>query len=436
MTTPAPASPPHGRLARFLDGWTHPSILAATGLSFAAGFAQFGAASTLGDVAREFGEVSDAAVSIAEQAGLSGTTLGTGLAIIRLASLGGLLLSALADTVGRRRVILWCSAGGLAVTALAAASPGYWWFVALFALARPMLSANNAIAGVIAAEETATAARAKAMALITAGYGVGAGTTAVVRTLLGEGAGFRPVFALAVVPLLCVPLLGRAIREPERFTEAVASAGRRARAPLGDVLRNGLARTTAVLFVVTFSIAFVTGPVNALLFLYGENILGVSTAATAWAVVAAGPCGLVGLVVGRWAADTIGRRHTAVAMQILTGITAAITYAGTSSALFAGYLSSIVAASAFAPATGAMAAELFPTRVRSTAAGWLTVAGVLGAVGGLITFGFAADLFDSFAPAALVIAAPSVLCAPLFWLLRETREGELEDAEDAGAAHA
>ena len=49
-------------------------------------------------------------------------------------------------------MLLGCVSGGLAVTALAALTPGYWWFVALFAaVGRPMLTATNAIAVVVAA---------------------------------------------------------------------------------------------------------------------------------------------------------------------------------------------------------------------------------------------------------------------------------------------
>jgi MFS family permease len=49
----------------------------------------------------------------------------------------------------------------------------------------------------------------------------------------------------------------------------------------------------------------------------------------------------------------------------------------------AGYLLAVVASSAYAPAFGSQAAELFPTSERGSVAGWLTAAGVLGAVAGL-----------------------------------------------------
>ena len=90
--------------------------------AFASGFGQFGVVAALGDVARSFGHVTHGA-TFADQAGLSGTVLGVGLAIIRLASLGGLPLAGLADRFGRRPMLLITCGVGLVLTALAAASP-------------------------------------------------------------------------------------------------------------------------------------------------------------------------------------------------------------------------------------------------------------------------------------------------------------------------
>ena len=106
---------------------------------------------------------------------------------------------------------------GLALTAVSAASPGYWWFVLVFALGRPFLSAAAAISQVQAAEQTRSAGRASAMALVAAGYAVGAGLTAVVYGLAGGTIGYRGVLVLAVVPLVALPFLARSVTEPDRF---------------------------------------------------------------------------------------------------------------------------------------------------------------------------------------------------------------------------
>ena len=426
MPEPAEASGLHQPTLRT---WRHPAVLAAAGLSVASGFAQFAPLTALGDVARAFGEVTGG-MTVAEQAGLSGTVLGIGLASIRLSSLASLPMSAAADAVGRKAILLSACAVGLGLTVLAAAAPGYWWFVAAFALARPMLSATNAIAGVIAAEETSTSHRAMALALVAAGYGLGAGLPAVLRGIFGAALGYQTLFALAGVALVLVPLAGRALEEPQRFVVSHTEAARgriRARLPVLGVFEGDLRTRLAILAAVTFSLAFGTGPLNSYLFVYAENVLGLPPQFIAVIAVLAAPLGVSGLLRGRFAADRLGRRVTAGGTQVLVALGIAATYTGTELGAVAGYLTGVLGASAFAPAASALGAELFPTSVRATAAGWITVAGVLGAVSGLLAFGVSADLLGSFGNAAVVVATPVALSALLFVRLPETRGMELEE---------
>jgi MFS family permease len=412
-----------------LHGWRHPAILAVAAVAMASGFAQFAATAALGDIAHAFGKETGAGGSVVAQVGLSGTTLGVGLAIIRLASLGGLPLAALGDRLGRRRVLLGTVAAGLAVTAVAALSPDYWWFVALFALARPLLSATNALDAVVAAEETQTRDRAKAIALVTAGYGIGAGLNALIRGVAGEALGFRGLFALALVPLAVTPLLARKLEEPDRYQRLRVAADPETAAMQPRVLgriRADLRPRLWLLAVLAFAIAFVTGPANTFLFVYAENALGMSRSATAAMFLVGGLVGLAGLLLGRWGADALGRRRTAGGTQAVVALACMLTYSGSRPAVAAGYLLGILAASAYGPSFGALGAELFPTSVRATAAGWLLAAGVIGAVAGLVAFGRLADVLASFGGAALLVAAPVVLASLLFARLPETRGRELE----------
>jgi MFS family permease len=416
-----------------LYGWRHPAILTAAGLAVAAGFAQFGVTTTLADVAKAFGQPGTGS-SVTAQVGLSFTTLGLGLGIIRLAAVGSLPLSGLADRLGRRRVLLACSALGLAIAASAGLSPGYWWFVALFAASRPMLTATNAITGVIAAEETSTSDRAKAIALVAAAYGTGAGLTAIIRGIAGDALSFRGLFALLLIPLVALPLLGRRLEEPERFERAragsppaAAGATGQGRRVLGRVPAAFRDRLT-LLFVLAFAFAFIQGPATSLLFVYSESVLDLPRSATALMVVAAGVLGLGGLLAGRWASDHLGRRRTASTTQVVVALAGMLTYSGSVAGAVTGYLTSVTAMSAFAPAVGALGAELFPTRIRGTVAGWLSVAGVLGAVTGLVSFGLLADGLQSFSAAAILVATPVALVAPLFTRLPETRGLELEES--------
>ncbi len=414
----SPTPPP--RLYR----WTDPPVLGLALVGAAAGFGQFGAVAALADVAATFGEVTDGDdLTLAEQAGLSGTVLGLGLAIIRLSSLLSLPLAGMADRAGRRRTLVGFASLGLVIVAVSSLSPGYWWFVLLFAASRPLLTAANAVALTSTAEQTSSADRSRAVALLAAGFGVGAGSFAVVRGLLGDDVSFRPVFALALVALAVVALAHRFIVEPDRFRQLEDTDQRPPR--LGTVPRHYLGRLGPVL-VVGFAIAVVTGPANSFVFLYSESVLDLSASITAILVVAAGLTGLLGLLAGRWGADNLGRRPTAAIG--LVGVCAAgvLTYSGSVPALAAGYLLAVAAGSVFAPAAGSLHAELFPTSVRATVAGWTVAAGVLGAVSGLLLFGFAADRLDRFDLAAAIVFVPAALAAIALWRLPETRGLELE----------
>lgn len=416
-------------IADRLHGWLHPAILSAAALACAAGFAQFGVSAALGDVAADFGEPQP---DIGVGAGLAGTTLGAGLAIVRLASLGALPLAALADHFGRRRLLLTCSAIGLLITFTAAFSPSYWWFIAIFAFGRPLLSATNALAGVMAAEETGARDRSKAMALIGAAYGVGAGMTAIIRGVFDASLGFRGLFALALVPLVLLPLIGRRLEESVRFT-----ALERKRVPARHLLASIPRELRIRLYTLCSlwaAIGFVSGPANMFLFYFGESVEGLSSGTMAVAVLAAGPTGLVGLFVGRWAADTVGRRITSFVTLAAVAGAAVVTYSLGPPGVIGGYLLAVLVASAYAPAAGAISAELFPTSVRGTVAGWLTASGVLGAVAGLLIFGVLVDLFGGFAAASAAIATPVALTSVLYLRLPETKGLELEESAPEPAA--
>lgn len=409
-----------------LHGWRHPAVLSAAAISAYAGFAAYATTAALPDVAAAFGEVT-AGEGVAARAGLSLTTIGIGLGVIRAAALGDVLLAGLADGLGRRRTVLATSAFGLALTVLAAGAPSFVLFVVVGALARPLLSTSRDIATVIAAEETRSRDRAWALTLVTAGYGMGAGIGPLLRGAV-EGLGFRALFLCAVVPLVTLPLLARVVEEPSRYR------GRETVAPLAGLrhLRGAspeVRRRLAVVGGLLFAFAFLSGgPVNTFLFLYAESELGMDTGLIAIAVLAAAPVGAAGLLVGRAAADRFGRVPTAAVTHALAALTGVWTYTGGTTAVVGGYLATILVASTYAPAAGAIGTELFPTGLRATAAGVTAAAGVLGTVLGLLAFGALTQALDSYGTAAAVMAVPVVLSTVAFRLLPETRGMELEES--------
>jgi MFS family permease len=393
-------------------------------LAAAAGFGQFGAVAALGDVAKHFGHVTHGA-TLAEQAGLSGTKLGIGLAVLRLASLGGLPLAGLADRFGRRRMMLVTCAVGLGLTAVSAISPTYWWFVAIFALGRPLLSATSGIAQVTGAEQTSSSQRAKAVALIAAGYGIGSGVIAIIHSLGSSTLGFRGVVLLAIVPLACLPFIAKSVAEPDRFK--IEAAATEHPLPVLGAVGPLYRRRLLIVCALTFTLSVVTGPANSFFFLYAQNVLHFAGGTTALLVASAGITGLAGLLLGRFLADGVGRRLTACGAMIAMALCGMLTYSGSALGAVVGYLLAVLAASTFAPAAGALTNELFPTSVRASVIGWEIAAGVFGATAGLLAFGAVADIGNRFGLAAVIVFAATIPSTALFALLPETVDTEPED---------
>jgi MFS family permease len=281
------------------------------------------------------------------------------------------------------------------------------------------------VSQVTAAEQTGSSDRAKAVALIAAAYGVGAGLIAIIHSLGGGTLGFRGVFALAIVPLVLLFAVRRQVAEPDRF--AVASQARERPLPVLGAVGKAFRRRLLVVAAVTFAVAVITGPANSFLFLYSENILGLSGLTTAAMVATAGVGGLVGLTAGQALANRLGRRPTAALGMVGIAALGIVTYSGSRLGAMAGYVFGVFAGSVFAPAAGALVNELFPTSVRASVAGWLVAASVLGAVAGLLAFGAVADVGNRFGLAALTVFLLAVPAVLLFLLVPETNGREPED---------
>ena len=299
--------------------------------ALASGFGQFGAVAALGDVAREFGRVTHGA-TIADQAGLSGTQLGVGLAIIRLASLGSLPLIGLADRFGRRTMLIATLSIGLALTVASAAAFGYWSFVVIFACGRPLLSATNALTQVTAAEQTSSRGRASAVALTAAGYGVGAGLIAVIHSLASS----VPSASVASVRWPRCPWPPCRF-SPSGFKNRTGSRSPRwpqsAPCPVLGAVGPRFRRRLLVVAALAFAISVITGPATSFVFLYAQNVLHQPGYVTAAMVVGAGLSGLIGLLAGRWLADRVGRRPTATFAMVVLSLLGVLTYEGSRVAL-------------------------------------------------------------------------------------------------------
>ena len=392
-------------------------------IAMASGFAQFGAVASLNDVAHHFGHHTSAK-TLQSVVGLSGSVLGIGLAVLRLSSLASLPLAALADRWGRVVVVrrtLWL---GLLVTSVAALSPSYWFFVACFAVARPLLSATSTLVQVVTVELSSSARRIHRLVIIAAGAGIGAGSSAVLHGVIRGSNSFRWLFALALVPLLVMPRLSKVLPEPARTNDEPLLAR------LGVVDHQWRGRLY-VMAAVFFTIGVISGPANGFAFVYGEGVLHIAPHVVASVVAASALTGLAGLLVSRTLSRQLGRRGTVVLGVLASGVTACVAYSGGRDAFIVGYMTGVFAGGLLAPAAAALSTEIFPHRIRATTAGWIVVAGVVGATLGLFVFGWIADVFkttsmDSLRLPALVTSLPLLPTLLLVRRLPETAGVEID----------
>jgi AAHS family benzoate transporter-like MFS transporter len=324
--------------------------------------------------------------------------LGLGLAALRVASLLALPLASLADRWGRTRVLQRTVVLGLLATAAAALSPSYWFFVLCFAFARPLLSAASTVVQVITVELSSTERRITRLVIMAAGAGGGAGISAILHGLIRGPDSFRWLFSLALVPVLVIVPLLRIIPEPaQRSSDAPM-------ARLGAVPRVLLGRL-AIVATVAFAVGMITGPANGFTFVYGEGVLKMSPREVATVVTLSAVTGLAGLLLSHRLSKSVGRRWTVALGVVATALTSAFAYSGGRTAFIVGYMVGIGAGGLLSPALTAISTELFTHNVRATAAGWIVVFGVVGAVSGLVLFGWVGDMVHTSSVTALRLPA-------------------------------
>ena len=234
----------------------------------------------------------------------------------------------------------------------------------------------------MAAEETGSRDRAAAVALVAAGYGVGAGLSAIVHSLASGALGFRGIFALAVVPLV-----GRRTRcaagwrSPSRFMVAEAAGGppdpgtgrrgtalsRPGRRPRADRVRHlGHHRARRTASPSCTRRTSCTWP---------------GTSPRRW-WSAPGLAGLLGLLAGRWLADHVGRRPTGTVALVAIACTGRWPTRVRGTALVVGYILGVFSGGRSRPPWARCSPSCSRRRCGRRSPGWWVTAGVLGAVVG------------------------------------------------------
>jgi putative MFS transporter len=361
--------------------------------------------------------------------GIAEGSLGAMLSVIRLGYLASLLISPLADVFGRRRLLLYTIVGYTVFTGLSALAPHQGSFVGAQFLARAFSGAEATISLVILAEEVDAAVRGWAIgmqgALAVTGYGLAAILFAFITVI---PFGWRGLYALAILPLLLIIPLRRALPESRRFE---SERGARLR-PAGVIepikaLFKAYPARLAMLSAASFLIAMGQSPASFFFPLYLQNAHHWSPKEVSSLVVFGGAIGILGSVFGGRISDRRGRRLSGALCMALGPLLTLWLYTTRSNLVVCVWIVRLFFDTSAGTIMSAYSAELFPTSHRSAAASAQVVAGTTGGALGLFIEGVLYGVTGSHWSAIRALAG-FWLIAPFVVLLcfPETASMELE----------
>lgn len=361
--------------------------------------------------------------------GIAEGSLGAMLSMIRLGYLASLLIAPLADVFGRRRLLLYTIVGYTIFTGLSALAPHQGGFVAAQFLARAFSGAEATVSLVILVEEVDAAVRGWAIgmqgALAVSGYGLAAILFAFIAII---PFGWRGLYALAIVPLLLVIPLRRALPESRRF-EFERASGLRPVSVIAPIkaLFEAYPGRLAMLSAVAFLNAMGSSPASFFFPLYLQNAHHWSPKQVSSLVVFGGALGILGSVFGGRISDRRGRRLTGALCMTIGPLLTFWMYATRGNLVVGVWIVRLFFDTSSATIMSAYSAELFPTSHRAAASSAQVVAGTTGGALGLFIEGLLYGVMGSHWSAIRALAG-FWLIAPLVMLLcfPETAALELE----------
>jgi MFS family permease len=328
-----------------------------------------------------------ASVQIGVGMAISGTLLGW--------AVGGAAGSVFADYVGRKRMLVISIVGYSVLTALTALSPNFYCLVALRFLTGLFLGCEWSTGTTMIAETWPPQARAKALGIMQSGYGFGfllaAGLWLVLQPLL-DSEGWRWMFALGVIPAFFLIYIRRELPESQLWLDSMAIQKANGKEPtrpsakvvptrrftlsqvFAEPVSRGLVFKTLVLACITVAVFYGT---NALIPAYVSSIASLAGLnAKYWAsmsVIVFNIGAIVSYVAAGFICDAVGRKpymYFIFAGGLLAGPVMFALPPHLTTALFATAVLGFFTLGAFSWMPIYLP-ELFATRVRSTALGFV-----------------------------------------------------------------
>lgn len=359
--------------------------------------------------------------------------VGSLFALLRFGTLFSLVLAISADRIGRRRLLI-VSVAGCALCNLATAFTQSGMALALTQLgARCFLGGQILLSAVVVSEELSAENRGAGLGILSAIGGLGGALTILVYAFVDRVPyGWRFLFVVGSFGLLCVPWLWSTLKETRRFedhknrSDEDTSAGP-AWQPLRDIVLHHRWRLAAMVGVIA-PVNLILEPGSVFVSKHLQDDLGYSPGGVGLLMAVCGIATPLGNMLAGSISDRYGRKPVTMLMCLVLSLAVAVFYNGSGTVAVATGLALIfLSIGALMVLHTALATELFPTALRSTAAGLREALATIGASLGLaiLSLLYGATGSHSASITWLLVLTP---ISPLILLfVPETARRELEE---------
>lgn len=364
-----------------------------------------------------------------DEFGVSAQGQGFAAAIVRWGVIISLPCAALADRIGRRRMIIFTIWFAPLVTALGAFSPNFAFLVATQAIGRPLGLALSIFIVVFATEEMSQDNRALALSILAIAAGIGAGTAVSAIPLAGISiSSWRYIYLIGFAWMLVAAFITRYLPETRRFESlherAIDSSLNDDAAVHAHIVPQRLALQMTVAVLVNVFIA----AASVFQIRYLKDVRGFSAGrVTLFTLVTTTPASL-GLLIGGRIADQRGRKKLAIAMIPIGTILLARSFGIHGTEMWLSAFAGAFALALSYPAMAVFRSELFPTAHRNIASALITTASLLGGSAGLIACGTLINRGVTYGTVMSYLAiGPGIVAALVYFYYPETAHRELEE---------
>ncbi len=373
---------------------------------------------------------------IQESLGIAEVDVGILSAMMSVSIIPAFLLAFLADSVGRKRLLIFTLAMTAILTGLTALAPDVKSFYTLQILVRVFANAEDMLAAVVIVEAMRPEVRGWSIGAMAALGAAGTGLAAAVYSMVDLTAyDWRALYVVGTVPMFLALWLRRNLQETDHYLnyqagrqESKASLFEETVRPLKQLIKDYPERVMAVAAAM-IPFVFGCGPALFLMPKLLQDVHNYSSGEVSLLFLTGGTFAVMGNLLAGRVADRIGRKKVLLVAGLTAMMGGFVGYGFAAGALLV-IVWMVTLFAFFAAATSFMAltGEIFPTSFRSTASAMRGIIGAIGAGGGLAAESGLYALTGSHETAIMILlcAVPVGMLA-LMTLLPETAGRELDD---------